>query len=308
MFKILILSIFSTILFAITPQKIVFDSYISKLALNQKYLAVSLENGDVVIKTYKTLKNIYTIHLPKIEDFMGDKIAMPVYSLDLKNNKLLILAGGEDNSKIVFIFDIKTKKLDKIINTNDSLMRAKFVKDKILFVYLSDEISLYDIKTKKYLYKNQIGNYVFSTWSVKNNIVAIGDESGDIKIADIFSGKKLMIIKGFNKDQTLSLDMYKNLIINGSSDKRVAIYDMKTKSSIIEMKAKFLPYGATITKNKFAFSFNDKNDIALYDFNKKMKLLKGHTMALNGMKFIDDKTLISYSPAEILIWKIDGKN
>ena len=304
----IILLFFSTLLFAISNQKIVFDNYISKLSFSKNYLAVALENGDVVIKNFKNFKNIYTIHLPKIEDFMGDKIAMPVYSLDLQNNKLLILAGGEDNSKIVFIFDIKTKKLDKIINTNDSLMRAKFIKDKILFAYLSDEISLYDIKTKKYLYKTQIGNYVFSTWSVKNNIVAIGDESGDIKIADIFSGKKLMIIKGFNKDQTLSLDMYKNLIINGSSDKRVAIYDMKTKSSIIEMKAKFLPYGATITKNKFAFSFNDKNDIALYDFNKKMRLLKGHTMALNGMKFIDDKTLISYSPAEILIWKIDGKN
>jgi len=302
--KKLLLILFTSLLFAITPQKITFGGYISKVVVADNYLIVGLENGEIIIKNFKTLKNIYTIKLPKIEDFMGDKIAMPIYSLDVNNNKVLILAGGEDSSREVFIFDINQKKLTKILHTNDSIMRAKFVNDKILFAYLSDEISLYQPKNKKYLYRYQIGEYVFSTWAINDNKVAIGDESGNIKIANINTGKKIAIIKGFNKDQTLSVDMYKNLVINGSSDKRVAIYDINTKNSILELEAKFLPYGATITKDKFAIQYDEKNDIAVYNFNKKMQLLKGHTMPLNGMKFITNNELLSYSPAEILIWNI----
>jgi len=302
--KKFILLMISVFLFAITPQKITYKGYISKIAFNKNYLIAGLEDGKIVIKDFKSLKNIYTIILPKIEDFMGDKIAMPIYSLDIKNNKLLILAGGEDSSRELYIFDLNTKKLTKILHTNDSIMKAKFYKDKILFAYLSDEISLYDLKTKKYLYRNQIGNYVFSTWSIHGNIVAIGDESGNIKIANIDTGKKLKVIVGFNKDQTLSVDIYKNLVINGSSDKRVAIYNIDTKNSMLELQAKFLPYGASITKDRFAIQYDEKNDIALYDFNQNMQLLKGHTMPLNGMKFINENELISFSPAEILIWRL----
>jgi len=292
------------LVFAITTQKITFNSYISKIGFNQNYLVVGLETGEIVIKNFKTMKNIYTIKLPQIEDFMGDKIAMPIYSLDIKNGKLLILAGGEDSSREVYIFNINNKKLIKVLHTSDSIMRAKFVDNKILFVYLSDEVSLYNLTTQKYIYRKQLGDYVFSTWSIENSKMALGDESGDIIIANIFNGQKIKTLSGFNKDKTLSVDMYKNLLINGSSDKRVAIYDIKTSKAIIKLEAKFLPYGATITKDRFAFSFDEKNDIALYDFNQKMILLKGHTMPLNGMKFINEKTLISYSPAEILIWRL----
>jgi len=305
--KILLL-IMAIFLFAITPHKISYDYYISKIAFNNNYLIAGLENGDIVIKDFNSLKNIYTITLPKIEDFMGDKMAMPIYSLDIKNDKLLILSGGEDNSRKIFIFDIKNKKLNKILDIDEEIMKAKFYKDKILFAYLSDEISLYDLKTKKYLYRTQLGEYVFSTLAMYNSKVVIGDESGDIKIADINTGKKLKTINGYNKDQTLSLDIYENLVINGSSDKRVGIYNIDTKKAIITLDSHFLPYGATITENKFAFQYDEKNDIALYNFNKDIKLLKGHTMPLNGMKFKDKNTLISYSSAEILIWRLNGKN
>jgi WD40 repeat protein len=304
--KKILLILLASVLFAITPQKITFDGYISKVAFNNKYLVSGLENGDVVIKDFNSLKNIYVIHLPKIEDFMGDKIAMPIYSLDIYKDELLILAGGEDSKREFFMFDIKTKKLNHIFTSKDTFMKAKFIKDKVFFAYLSDEISLYDIKTQKFIYKTQIGHYVFSTFALNSDksIAAIGDESGILKIVNTKNGKLIAKLKGFNKDQTLSVDIYKNLVINGSSDKRVAIYNINTKNSMLELQAKFLPYGASINNNKFAIQFDEKNNIALYDFNKDMKLLKGHTMPLNGMKFINANELLSYSPAEIIIWKL----
>ena len=303
--KKIILLLLTTFLFAVSFQKLSFENYISKLTFNKNYIAVALENGEIIIKSFNSFKDIAKIKLPNIEDFMGDKIPMPVFNLDIKNNKILILAGGEDNSKNLFIFDIKTKKLSKILTTKESLMKAFFYKDKILFAYLSDELALYDIKNRKIIYKKQIGNYVFSDCSIFKDIAVLSDESGVIKVVDIQTGKKLSELKGFNKDQTLSIDIFQNFVINGTADKRIAVYNLKNGNTIFEFRGKFLPYGVAITDNRLAIQYNEKNDIALFNFNKKMKLLKGHTMALNGMKFINKNRLISYSPAEIIIWNLE---
>jgi len=126
-------------------------------------------------------------------------------------------------------------------------------------------------------------------------------------VVDIKTGKKIKELKGYNKDKTLSCDIKKHLAINGSSDMRVAIYDINSGYAKLTLKVKFLPYGATISPDlsKFAVQYNEKNDIAIYSTYKKLlNVLKGHTMALNGIKFLDNKTIISFSPAEILIWKL----
>ena len=112
-------------------------------------------------------------------------------------------------------------------------------------------------------------------------------------------------IKGFNKDKTLSLDFKQNLVINGSSDMKVGIYSIHGVQKAA-LKANFLPYAVALSPNlkKFATQFNDKNNIMVYSIYKKpLYLLKGHSMALNGMKFLNNSSLLSYSPAEIIIWK-----
>ncbi|WP_024787009.1 hypothetical protein [Lebetimonas sp. JH369] len=77
-------------------KKIIYPSYISKLTFNKKYLIAGLENGEIIVKNFKTLKDIDKITLPKIHDFMDELIPMPIYSLDIspENNNLLILAQG----------------------------------------------------------------------------------------------------------------------------------------------------------------------------------------------------------------------
>jgi len=305
-----ILLLFAAILVFANPiDKITFNGYISKVVFSKNYLVAGLESGDIVIKNFKTKKDIYVIKLPKIHDFMDEEIAMPIYSLDIQNDKILILAGGEDSKREVFIFNIKTKKLTHLIETKDTFMKASFINGKILFAYLSDEISLYDIKTKRYIYRVQAGNYVFSTYQLNESktLVAIGDESGAIKVLDIQTGKKIATLKGFNKEQTLSLDFKNGYILNASSDKRVAIYNLKTKNVSLELIVKFLPYGATLSNDatKLAVQYDEKNDIIVYDkYKNRLALLKGHTMALNGISFIDNKTILSFSPAEILIWRL----
>ncbi|GAB6074605.1 WD40 repeat domain-containing protein [Nautilia lithotrophica] len=311
--KKLLLFLISIYVFALTPvQKITYSGYISKIAYNNKYLIAGLENGSVVIKDFNTLKEIDKITLPQIHDFMGDLIAMPIYSLDISpdNNKLMILAEGEDAKRELFIYYFDSKKLDHIFTTKETLMKGTFIgNNKIFFALLSDEALLYDLKNRKNIYRTQVGNYVFSTYAINKSktLAVFGDESGALKVVDIKTGRKIKELKGFNKDKTLSCDIEKNLAINGSSDMRVAVYDINTGYSKLTLKVKFLPYGATISPDltKFAVQYNEKNDIAIYSmYNKLLNVLNGHTMALNGIKFLDNQTIISFSPAEILIWKL----
>jgi len=188
-------------------------------------------------------------------------------------------------------------------------MKGSFIgNDKIFFALLSDEAILYDLKNKKNLYRSQIGNYVFSTYAIdkKRKLAVFGDESGSLKLIDIKTGKKIKELKGFNKDKALSADLQKNLAINGSSDMRIGIY---TLNGILKasLKVKFLPYGTTLSPDntKFAAQYDEKNNIAIYTiYGKLIDMLKGHTMALNGMKFLNENTIIIFSPAEILIWKL----
>jgi len=284
--------------------KIEYSSYISKVTFNKNYLVAGLENGDIVIKNFKTLKNIFTIHLPKIKDFMDEEISMPIYSMDIKNSKLLILAGGEEGSRELFIFDFKSKKLTHLLHTDTTLMQLKFLdKNRILFATLSDELKIYNLKTKKMTFLKQVGHYVFSKFAVENNLVAVGDESGVIHLYNLKT-KTIKNISGNNKDKTISLDIKNNLILNASSDMQVGIYN-KNGNQVLAMKVKFLPYAASLSKNKFAVQYDEKNEIALFDMSGNLiKLLKGHTMPLNGMKFINEHKLLSFSPNEIIIWKL----
>jgi WD40 repeat protein len=314
--KIILLTL--TIIFAfasqiVKPLKVIhFSSYIDKLAFNQKFIIGGLENSTVEIKDAKTYETIYTIKLPKIHDFMGDLQPMPVYSLDISpdGKTLLILTEDEEAKRDLFLFDLETHKLTKVFTTKETLMKARFINNhQIFFGLLSDEVTLYDLNQKKFLYKVQADSYVFSTFALNRvkTKAAIGDESGSIKIIEVKNGKILAKIMGFNKDKTLSLDFVKNYVINGSSDKRVAVYDITTKYSKIEMIANFLPYAVALSPklDTFALQYDENNDIRVYDFDKKLLyILRGHSMPLNGIYYINENKIISFSTGEVIIWNL----
>ena len=312
-FIIFLSIVYSFALTTLTPYKIYrYHNYISKIAFNKKLLVIGLENGDILVNDFKTNKNLYKITLPHIKDFMEESIPMPIYSIDInKNNEILLLTQGEDAKREIFL--IKNKKLIHLYETKETLMKAKYITNsKIFIALLSDEIELFNLKNKKIIYKNQVGNYVFSTYAINpsKTKAAIGDESGEVKIVNINNGKKLKTLKGFNKDKTISLDFIKNYVINGSSDKRVAIYDINSNREILNLMSKFLPYASSISPDlkKFAIQYDENNDIKVFDIYKKpLYLLKGHKMPLIDMKFLDNNTILSYSPSELIIWKLKEK-
>ena len=292
-----------------------YNYYISKVAFNKKYLIVGLENGHILINDFKTNKKLSEIVLPKIHDFMGNLIAMPIYSLDISPNSenLLILTQGENATRILSIYNFKTKKITKYFQSKKLFMQARYINNnEILLALLSDEVLLYNLKTKKFLYDHQIGNYVFSTFALNKNKTkaVIGDESGVAHIINTKTGKKLEDLIGYNKNKTIALDFVKNYVINGSDDKRVAIYNINTKQMIYKMDDKFLPYAVALSPklDKFSLQYDENNNILVSTiYGKPLFLLKGHQMPLINMKFLNENTIISYSPSEIIIWKLKEK-
>ena len=297
-------------------KKITFDYYISKLAFDKNLLVAGLEDGKVVIEKWNgegnLSKPIAVIQLPKIHDFMGDLQPMPIYSLDLSpdGKRLLILGEGDDAKREVFIYDLENRKLQKVWETPITLMRGIFAPDgKLFFALLSDEALLFDPSSQKVVYRKQVGNYVFSTWAISRDrsIAVFGDESGAAKMVDISTGKVVMVINGYNKDKTIGLDLNQRYVVNGSADQRISVYDYRQERFVKKFKSNFLPYGVAISPNSkwLAYQLDEQNDIELESLDgEQREILKGHTMALNGLKFENNTTLISYSPAEVLIWKV----
>jgi WD40 repeat protein len=320
---LLVLVASMALLWGVQLEKMTFPGYISKVAVSQTQMAVGLENGKIQFWKWGEKNLSQEVTLPQIEDFMGDKIAMPIYSLDFSpdGSKLLIVGGGEDGKRNVFVYNLETGKLDKIWETKITLMKGAFTNDgKIFFALLSDEALLFNPDTKKIEYRKQVGNYVFSQWAIEpeRKLAVFGDESGAIKVVDIDTGEVLKIIDGYNKDKTVALNFNGEYIANGSADTRISLYNYRNGSYVLKFKNQFIPYGvATSPDNRyFAYQLNENNDIEVMDLksgddneSRQKIVLKGHTMALNGMKFLDNTRLLSYSPAELIIWNLakDGE-
>jgi|GEM_PF-3186352 len=260
----------------------------------------------------KVGKPLAVIQLPKVHDFMGKLKPMSIYSLDLSpdGQKLLILGEGENAHRVVFIYTFQTRELEKVWETPLALMRGVFTTNgRILFALLSDEALLFDLDRREVVYRKQIGNYVFSNWAVTQNRkrVVFGDESGSTKLVNVETGEIEEVISGWNKDKTVGVDINKRYIINGSSDQRISVYDYLQRRFKEQFKSQFLPYGVAISSDGrlIAYQLDEKNRIEVRPLEKgNRQILEGHTMALNGIKFEKNTTLISYSPAEVLIWKL----
>ncbi len=283
-----------------------YSSYVSKVALGRGYLAVGFENGTVQIRDFETNKLLYTIKLPFIHDFMGDKMAMPIYSLDIFGDKLLMLTQGENQSRLLYLFDLKSHTLERVYHTKQTIMRARFLSAvRVLFVTLADEVMYFDLKQKRITFKKQIGNYVFSAFSLNGtrNLLGLGDESGVVKVFDLGKKKLVAKVSGVNKDKTLAVSFWKDMVLNASVDEKVAVYNYRTGRVIASVDTKFLPYAAALKGNFAVYQVDEKDDLAVFNINdlSQTQLLKGHTMPLIGMRFYKNY-LVSYSPAEIIVW------
>jgi len=314
--KNIIIAIFLTVVtYAVSDIKPTFTIDINGTAkdmvLDGDNLVIATDMGH--IEVYDTVKKekIKEITIPNVKDFMGDILPARVMSTDVIDNMYLLLSdSGKGGYSNLYIYD---NNLTQILSPKDeeAIIKARFIdKTHILLGYLSNEVALLDLTTKKELYRVQLSESKFSDFALNEDKskVVFSCESGVLNVVDVKTGKKIKELQGQNVDNVYRVD-FKNGIVSGAGqDRRGSIYDVATgRGSYIA--GDFLIYSTALSPSasKVAFSMDEKNNISIYNTLTKSKIaiLKGQKSTLNVIIFKDENRLFSASDdSTIMVWDL----
>ena len=285
------------------------------MVLNGDNLVIATDMGHIEVHDTVKKEKIKEISIPDVKDFMGDIMPARVMSTDVLNDTYLLLSdsgkGGYSN-----LYLHKDNKTELLIDhtAQKPVIKARFIDEThILLGYLGNEVSLFDIQSKKEVYRVQLSESKFSDFAVNEDKsqVVFSCESGVLSVVDIKSGKVLKELEGQNVDNVYRVDFKGDTVSAAGQDRRGAIYDAKSgKGSYIE--GEFLIYATSLSPStkKVAFAMDEKNNISIYNTSSKSKiaLLKGQKSTLNVIIFKDENILFSASDDNtIMVWDLNKK-
>lgn len=267
--------------------------------------------GAVDIFNTKEQKLVQTITVPKIKDFTGEEVNAKVYSVDIAEDKIMIVSQGKMGYRRIHIF--ADNSLTEVISTAKSftISKAKFVDaNSILIALLSNELILYDIKNDATLYREQIAGSKFSDFALNEDKtqVIIADESGDMKLVNVKDGKIIKEIKGQNLDNVFQVDFKNKTIVTAGQDRRCAVYGTENSRAYYK-PASFLIYsvGLSPSARLAGFASDENNNVTIFNTGTKSDLYKlgNHKMTLTNILFINEEALFTASDSkEINYWKL----
>lgn len=278
---------------------------------NQKlYVATTASSVDIF--DIPTKSKIDSIKIPKIKDFMGDEINSKIYSVDVLDNKILILSQGNKGGRAINIYE--NGKFHEIISDTKRMFiaRAKFLdENRIIFALLSNQLFIYDLKENKKIKEVQISQSKFSHFKLdekKKNIV-VADESGNLKMLNSSNLEVEKIFKNKNLDNVFQVDIKNNHIITAGQDRRCVVYDFDKESAYYK-EASFLIYSAALNPNATigAFASDEENNITVFDIasQKSLYTLKQNPALITNILFINDNEIfVSSDHEKINYYKID---
>jgi len=282
---------------------------VTDLVLKDKLLYISTKASLIDIFNIETSELVNSIRIPQITDFIGDVIDSKIYSVDVINEKVLLVSQGEKGFRS--IYEYKNGKLTPVITISKKMYiaKAKYInEDLIILGLLSNQIFLYDLKQKKFIWEVQASQSKFSNFVLneEKTKVIIADESGALKQLKIKDGKVSKIYSGLNVDNVFQVDTKNGVVITAGQDRRCAIYSKYNK---YYKKADFLIYSVGLSPSgKLAgFANNEDNDITIFKTKTKEEIynLKGHKMTLTNILFKNEQELYSSSDDnEVYYWKL----
>jgi WD40 repeat protein len=282
------------------------------MVLHNTTLDIATDMGHIELYDVTTNKKLQEISIPNVKDFMGDIVPARVMSSDFIDGRYLLLSdSGKGGYSDLYIYE--DGKLTKLLSAEDkvSIIKARFIdKEHILFGYLSNEVALFDTKTKKELYRTQLSESKFSDFALNEDKskAVFSCESGELSIVDIKSGKVDKVLKGLNLDNVYKVDFKKDRVSGAGQDRRASIYSVSSgKGEYIQ--GNFLIYATALSpsSNLVAFAMNEQNEIIIYDSYTKAKkfTLKGQKSTLNSIIFVDEHTLYSASDdSSVMVWDL----
>lgn len=291
LFLSLISCVYSTSIRLPTEQFIA-DGSVTDIVYNNNKLYSATDASCVNIFDVITQKIIKTITLDKITDFMGDSIDSKVYSVDIIQDKVLLLSQAQKGARRLHIHEDNTLKLVLPFSKKLFIAKAKFLDSKtVILGLLSNEIISYDIIKQKINYTVQVSGSKFSDFVLtedKSKII-IADESGNLKIHTSKDGIFKKELSGQNLDNVFQVDTKNGVIITAGQDRRAVIYK---SNSVFYKKSNFLIYSAGLSPSALlaGYASDENNNVTV--FNTQTKKLIGvfgnNTMTLTKILFINE--------------------
>lgn len=298
--KLLLTTIFLlTSLFGASPKQplgsyIASGSVVDMVCKDGKlYSATAASAVDIFdLKTHKLLQKI---EVPKIIDFIGDLVHSKVYSVDVIEDKILILSQDKDGYRRIHLHQNEKTELLFDAEAYLTVAKAKFLdKNTILLALLSNELISYDINKKSYNWSLQVSGAKFSDFVLNEDKseVVIADESGNLKIHDTKSGKHLKLLANQNLDNVFQVDYKKGIIATAGQDRRTVIYTPKINAAYY-VESHFLIYSVGLSPSGeiAAFASDELNNVTLFNTQTKATIGKygGNKMTLTKIVFIDEE-------------------
>lgn len=262
--------------------------------------------GSVDIFDYKSKQLIKKIEVDKIVDFMGETIDSKVYSVDVIDDKILILSQDKQGFSRAHIH--QNGKNDLVFDHSKSLavLKAKFLDNNTLLLgLLSNELISYDIKKRAQNWSIQVSGAKFSDFVLNESKseVIIADESGNLKVHGTKDGKLIKLLAGQNLDNVFQVDYKNETIATAGQDRKVVIYAPKF-SSAYHIKSNFLIYSVGLSPSGkiVAYAYDENNNVAVFNTATKSEIAKfgGNNMTLTKIVFINETEFLVGSDDKII--------
>lgn len=273
---------------------------VTDIVYKDKKLYAATDASCVNIFDVDTQEINKTIKLEQITDFMGDLIDSKVYSVDVINNKILILSQAQRGARRVHIYESDTLKLILPYTKKLFIAKAKFVNENtIVLGLLSNEIISYDINKKKENYVVQVSGSKFSNFVLNENKtqIIVADESGNLKIHNTKNGEFIKELSGKNLDNVFGVDTKNGVIITAGQDRRAVVYS--AAHSAYYKSSGFLIYSAGLSPSGKigAYASDEQNNITVFNIQtkKNIGIFTGNKMTLTNILFINEKEMFSSS-------------
>ncbi len=289
------------------------DGSVEDFFLDGENIFIVGNSGELICIDYKTKTVSYSLIIPKITDFMGDKIQAKITCLDKDENtgKIILVAQGERGYQNVFVVD--DRKIENVIKDTEKkwiITEARIVKpNHIVLTLLSSEIILFNYETKEIIYRKPIGHYALSDMDLNDTKtqIIIGDESGTISLINLNNGEVIDTFSSENVDKVNRVSFSKNIIVGGGQDRRLALYNKLTGSGW-HTESGFLIYSLGMNEEADLLIYNEDetNALALFNIKTKRKVanLIGHEGIVTQIKFYDNNLITAGEDGKICWWDL----
>lgn len=268
------------------------------------YCATAASSVDIF--DFETKKLIETIKVEQIFDFMGDLIDSKVYSVDVIDDKILILSQDKKGFRRVHIHQNGVTKPLFDYSKSLTVAKAKFLNaNTILLGLLSNELISYDIAKNSQNYSIQVSGAKFSDFVLNEDKseVVVADESGNLKIHSTKDGKFLKLLADQNLDNVFQVDYKKGVIATAGQDRRMVIYVPKFDSAYYS-ETKFLIYSVGLSPSGkiVGYASDENNNVTLQNTITKANLGKfgGNKMTLTKIIFINENDFLVASDDKVI--------